>query len=183
MPHSKPRRYKNLRATDATVDHIHELRSRGLSWRAVADATDLSPTYCRNLYLGRRRTCCHVDTEVEWIFSRLTITSKCWLYPQPYEYHRRMFELFRRPVPDGMYVLHHCDEPRCVRPSHMYLGDHEDNMRDTDDARFKLSDDQVRAMRDEYARGGVTQAELGRRYGVHQVTVSAIITGKIRKYV
>ena len=42
--------------------------------------------------------------------------------------HRAAWELTNGPVPDGLWVLHHCDTPRCVRPDHLFLGDHADNM-------------------------------------------------------
>jgi hypothetical protein len=45
--------------------------------------------------------------------------------------HRFAWELaYGRPIPDGMWVLHHCDTPLCVRPSHLFLGTHADNTLD-----------------------------------------------------
>lgn len=44
--------------------------------------------------------------------------------------HRVAYELQRGPIPDGLMVLHHCDNRRCVRGSHLFLGTNLDNMRD-----------------------------------------------------
>src|SRR5262245_53416201 len=62
-------------------------------------------------------------------------------------------------VPKGMHVCHHCDNPACVRPSHLFIGDAFDNMSDASrKGRFpsregklnqaaKLTEDEVREIR------------------------------------
>ena len=44
--------------------------------------------------------------------------------------HRVAWELERGPIPKGVFVLHKCDNPPCVRPSHLFLGTQADNMHD-----------------------------------------------------
>lgn len=44
--------------------------------------------------------------------------------------HRLVYEEFVGSIPNGMFVLHHCDNPKCVRFDHLYLGTQADNMRD-----------------------------------------------------
>lgn len=96
--------------------------------------------------------------------------------------HRIAWQLANGDVPEGMWVLHRCDNPRCVRPDHLFLGTPQDNsadmaakgrgskLRGSAKPGAKLTEADVVIIRAERARG-VTGTELGRRYGVHRSTI------------
>lgn len=44
--------------------------------------------------------------------------------------HRVAYELFRGPIPPGRLICHTCDTKACVRPDHLYAGNHSTNLRD-----------------------------------------------------
>jgi hypothetical protein len=44
--------------------------------------------------------------------------------------HRVSWEINVGPIPDGLLVLHRCDNPPCIRPSHLFVGTQKDNLRD-----------------------------------------------------
>jgi hypothetical protein len=44
--------------------------------------------------------------------------------------HRVSYRTWVGPIPEGLYVLHHCDNPPCIEPTHLYAGTQADNMRD-----------------------------------------------------
>jgi len=101
----------------------------------------------------------------------------------------------------GKQVLHKCDNPLCVRFSHLRLGTHQDNMRDmvkkgrsagqqgtwnggaTPETAWqtKLSWKKARRIREEFSRGGVTKVQLGLKYGVTDCTIRDIVQGRTWK--
>lgn len=59
---------------------------------------------------------------------------RCWIrtigYVKGYGPHRQSYKLFVGGIPQNLEVCHHCDNPKCVRPSHLFLGTRKDNMQD-----------------------------------------------------
>lgn len=102
--------------------------------------------------------------------------------------HRYSWELHNGKIPDGMEVLHRCDNPPCVRPDHLFLGDQQANMDDmwskgrgaTGERQpsSRLTVDDVREIRRLWAAGGLTQRAIGERFGVSGDVVGMIVRRK-----
>ena len=44
--------------------------------------------------------------------------------------HRYSWEVFNGAIPKGKWVLHRCDNPACINPKHLFLGDRQANVDD-----------------------------------------------------
>lgn len=102
---------------------------------------------------------------------------------KPKHAHRVAYELATgKPIPEGLRVCHHCDNPPCVNPRHLFLGSDQDNM---DDAARKgrlgkLSKAAVREIK--LMRGsGFALKQIAERFGVDVSMVSRIANGQRRK--
>ena len=113
--------------------------------------------------------------------------------------HRVSWEISNGQIPhDGSYhgicVLHRCDNPACVNPSHLFLGTNADNNRDkavkgrcnspVGEAQglSKLTADKVRQIRRLNAVGDTTLHKLGATFGVHFTTIHDIVRGRTWKH-
>ena len=108
--------------------------------------------------------------------------------------HRLSYELFCGPVPDGMYVCHHCDNPACCNPAHLFSGTPRDNHADmrrkgraknprgSEAAVAKITEADVVEIRAQFA-SGAPRAGIAARYGLDETTVTHIARGRIWKHV
>ncbi len=98
--------------------------------------------------------------------------------------HRIAWEMENGPIPAGMYVLHTCDNPPCVRASHLYVGTQSQNIRDAYQrgrkvpAMQKVTDEQVLEIR--ALRGRWLLREIAEEYKLTRQHVSDIMRGKYR---
>lgn len=102
--------------------------------------------------------------------------------------HRLSFAVNKGPIPDGLLVLHKCDNPPCVNPKHLFLGTHQDNMTDKvrkgrqprgeQNSNVKLNDQLVAQIRQELAERTQTNTAIAMRYGVGRKAIDAIESGR-----
>jgi len=79
------------------------------------------------------------------IINRLDRTGNCWLWTGALDdrgrgrvwhnrklklHHRAVWEILVGPIPDGALLCHHCDNPQCANPNHLYVGDGKSNVAD-----------------------------------------------------
>lgn len=99
--------------------------------------------------------------------------------------YRVCWELVHGPIPNGLQVCHHCDNPICVNPVHLFLGTQADNIRDATlkghrargeaSPQAKLTSTDVRAIRDRLAVG-INRNTIARTYRVSPRTIDFIQT-------
>lgn len=141
-------------------------------------------------------------------WSKVRKTDKCWIWvgqmqPPSFKYgrfmlkkrplfaHRVSWEINNGPIPEGLYVLHSCDNPPCVNPSHLSVGTKKENSRQMvergrgrhqiyrgeDHPNSKLSEENISDIR-RLASDGMAKKEIGMRFGVSDTMVGYIVRRK-----
>ena len=107
--------------------------------------------------------------------------------------HRAAYRMYKGHITQGAFVLHTCDNPRCVNPDHLYLGTQADNVRDmwdrnraapgvvkgTKHGMSVLTDEKVREIRDSKETGPA----IAKRLGISTTTVYDVRNRKIWKHI
>ena len=110
--------------------------------------------------------------------------------------HRVAYVKANGPVPEGLWVLHKCNNPSCINPEHLYAGTPKQNGEDrvaagnsrnptnTDvrgekNPNAKLTQKDVEYIRSVYKWG--MGPELGRQFGIHPIMINRIVRGEAWK--
>lgn len=106
--------------------------------------------------------------------------------------HRLSYELYNGPIPKGLYVLHKCDNKKCVNPEHLFLGNQDINMKDMakkdrhlygeKSPLSKLKEEEVKDIRSRKKYRGL-QTDLAKEFNIDQTTISLILNNKIWKHI
>lgn len=107
--------------------------------------------------------------------------------------HRYSYELHIGPIPDGLFVLHHCDVPLCVNPTHLFLGTDKDNAidrenkdRGTDNRgekhwKAELTEVEIRKVFQDF-ENGLSRREIADKYGRAKPNIDKILNKKRWKH-
>ncbi len=113
--------------------------------------------------------------------------SKCFIAP------RIAYYIKHRTLADGLCVCHHCDNPLCVNPEHLFLGTAQDNNDDkTSKWRHtygerntwaKLTEKQVHEIMVLHSVNKISMSKIAPMFGVTRKAISMIISGERWKHV
>ena len=106
---------------------------------------------------------------------------------KPVRAHRYSYEFYVGPIPEGMVIMHTCDNPPCVNPAHLRVGTKAENNADaaqkqrtnkgTKHWNCRLSDANIAAIR----ASDEPKAALAKRYGVDYSHIWRIKAGTHRR--
>ena len=163
--------------------------------------------YCKKHYIRHWKgtditaKSCREKTNLDRFEEKVVRTKKCWKWIGIKNFHgygsiwngermalahRLSYVLFVGEIPDGMCVLHKCDNPECTKPDHLWIGTKKDNSEDmvakgrsvvgSRQGRSKLTESDVLKIR--RLHKVFTQTAIAKMFGVGSPMISLIINRK-----
>lgn len=145
-------------------------------------------------------------------YSKVNKTKKCWYWiganrggNNPYGNlrfgkkrilaHRISWVIHNGDIPKGLFVLHTCDNPKCVNPKHLFLGTWDDNNKDRnkkgrtivqhgENSHFhKLTEKEVLFIRNEFKTKDITLTSLSKKFNVSITAIKMIVDRQNWKHI
>ena len=152
-----------------------------------------------------------MDINKIWDYIEVKDQESCWIWTKgkanygygvintserkQFRVHRLVWSFYFGDIPDGMFVLHKCDNPPCCNPGHLFIGTQADNIRDMirkgrrgnagvkpgtqtgeKNHNSKLTNDNVLDIR-ELLNSGESHSRIASMFGVSRPTITLINTG------
>lgn len=157
---------------------------------------------------------CFLKNDLELRFLKKVIKGNCWIWSAAKDQNgygvmwnpitrkreratRISVSLFTgQKLNSKMLVCHHCDNPSCVRPDHLFVGTHKDNTTDmmnkgryvngkkyrgSEHGCAKLTESKVIEIRSKYSKGNHTYEDLGKEFKIHKTVIGKIIRNQLWK--
>lgn len=144
------------------------------------------------------------DTDRFWTKVSKSDSDQCWLWTAGLKRgygrikvkgkdelaHRFSWKLHFGDIQNNLWVLHHCDNPLCCNPAHLFLGTNQDNVDDRESKHrnqpsrgeehynHRLSTKDVLEICEKYRKGVVTHQSLANEHGVSRSLITQILLGK-----
>ena len=150
-----------------------------ISKRAVQITEDVARRFISKLEMRGSDECWEWQAGTVTGYGQLCISGKNFLA------HRLAWLFWRGPIPDGLCVLHTCDNRPCCNPRHLWLGSRAENNADMvakGRQGAKLTVDQAREIFERYHAGGATLHALAEEYGIDRSNVGYIANGQRWKH-
>jgi hypothetical protein len=124
-----------------------------------------------------------------WLRGKMHGYGSIWFAGKRWTVHRLSYLIFSGEIPTGRLICHHCDNPSCCNPDHLYVGTAQDNMRDRDlrgrngrkdkpgrrhGKDYKLNQEKVIQIRKAIG----SQREIAKLFEIHPSQISKVLSGK-----
>jgi hypothetical protein len=199
-----------------TVLHRLPNEGRKVRWLCRCICGTEKPVLANSLIVAQSRSCgCkkgellrpNLLPEVDRFWGRVEKADGCWLWngsihrsgyglfaPRHHVQewaHRYAYKITHGEIAPGLFVCHACDNPRCVRPEHLWLGSHQQNVTDMvqkgrakdwsglpSRKKGRITPEIVREMRRRWEEERTPFHKLGEEYGISRTQASNIVHGR-----
>ncbi len=162
----------------------------------------------KGIYIRKSRPSGRIPTSpISRFLSKFTKSDECWEWQAGIDQdgygkfwdgknrissHRYSWIFHFGNIPENLFVLHSCDNRKCVRPDHLFLGTNIQNMEDKikkkrhsfgeSNGQSKLKSNQIIEILSNH-KNGISSKTMSNQFTVHKTSINNIIAGRTWKHI